>query len=62
MRTVALEEKNHGILVNMFDQGNLKTEQDPNGEGNPTMVVDGVVKWATLSADGMNRQFIRANQ
>ncbi|WP_240254545.1 hypothetical protein [Fredinandcohnia quinoae] len=57
-----MEEKNHGILVNMFDQGNLKTEQDPNGEGNPTMVVDGVVKWATLSADGMNRQFIRANQ
>ncbi|QQZ08373.1 SDR family NAD(P)-dependent oxidoreductase [Heyndrickxia vini] len=62
MRTVAIEEKNHGILVNMFDPGNLKTEQNPYGEGDPAMVVDGIVKLATLPADGMNGQVIRANQ
>ncbi|MGK4045015.1 SDR family oxidoreductase [Heyndrickxia oleronia] len=62
MRTVAMEEKNHGILVNMFDPGNLKTEQNPYGEGDPAMVVAGIVKLATLPADGMNGQVIRANQ
>lgn len=62
MRTVALEEEKHGILVNMFDPGNLKTEQNPYGEGDPATVVDGIVKLATLPADGFSGQVIRANQ
>jgi 3-oxoacyl-[acyl-carrier protein] reductase len=62
MRTVALEEKTHGILVNMFDPGNLKTEQNPYGEGDPATVVDGIVTLATLPADGMNGQVVRAGQ
>lgn len=62
MRTVALEEEKHGILVNMFDPGNLKTEQNPYGEGDPTMVVDEIVKLAALPADGINGQVIKANQ
>lgn len=62
MRTVALEEKTHGILVNMFDPGNLKTEQNPYGEGDPATVVDGIVTLATLPADGINGQVIRAGQ
>ncbi|MED3554021.1 SDR family oxidoreductase [Cytobacillus praedii] len=62
MRTVALEEEKHGILVNMFDPGNLKTEQNPYGEGDPATVVDGIVKLATMPKDGINGQVIRANQ
>ncbi len=62
MRTVAIEEKKHGILVNMFDPGNLKTEQNPYGEGDPSTVVDGIVSLATLSADGFNGRVIKANQ
>ncbi|MCY9589865.1 SDR family oxidoreductase [Paenibacillus chitinolyticus] len=62
MRTVALEEEKHGILVNMFDPGNLKTEQNPHGEGDPATVVDGIVKLATLPEDGINGQVFRANQ
>ncbi|WP_102272487.1 SDR family NAD(P)-dependent oxidoreductase [Cytobacillus massiliigabonensis] len=62
MRTVAMEENKHDILVNMFDPGNLKTEQNPYGEGDPATVVPGIVKLATLPADGMNGQVIRANQ
>lgn len=62
MRTVALEEEKHGILVNMFDPGNLKTEQNPYGEGDPATVVDGIVKLATLPEDGINGQVIRSNQ
>lgn len=62
MRTVALEEEKNGILVNMFDPGNLKTEQNPYGEGDPATVVDGIVKLATLPEDGINGQVIRANQ
>lgn len=62
MRTVALEEKTHGILVNMFDPGNLKTEQNPYGEGDPATVVDGIVTLATLPADGINGQVVRAGQ
>ena len=54
MRTVALEEEKHGILVNMFDPGNLKTEQNPYGEGDPATVVDGIVKMATMPKDGIN--------
>ncbi|MEK3934334.1 SDR family oxidoreductase [Sporosarcina sp. FSL W7-1349] len=62
MRTVALEEEKHGILVNMYDPGNLKTEQNPYGEGDPATVVDGIVKLATLPADGSSGQVIRADQ
>lgn len=62
MRTVALEEEKHGILVNMFDPGNLKTEQNPYGEGDPATVVDEIVKLAALPADGINGQVIKANQ
>lgn len=62
MRTVALEEKTHGILVNMFDPGNLKTEQNPYGEGDPATVVDGIVTLATLPAHGINGQVVRAGQ
>lgn len=62
MRTVALEEEKNGILVNMFDPGNLKTEQNPYGEGDPATVVDGIVKLATLPEDGINGQVIRAHQ
>ncbi|RWR04384.1 SDR family oxidoreductase [Siminovitchia fortis] len=62
MRTVAIEEKKHGILVNMYDPGNLKTEQNPYGEGDPATVVDGIVKLAALPEDGINGQVVRANQ
>lgn len=62
MRTVALEEEKHGILVNMFDPGVLKTEQNPYGEGDPATVVDELVKLAALQADGINGQVIRANE
>ncbi|GIN23313.1 SDR family NAD(P)-dependent oxidoreductase [Siminovitchia fordii] len=62
MRTVALEEEKNGILVNMFDPGNLKTEQNPYGEGDPATAVDGIVKLATLPEDGINGQVIRAHQ
>ncbi|WP_042479377.1 SDR family NAD(P)-dependent oxidoreductase [Bacillus ndiopicus] len=62
MRTVALEEKQHGILVNMFDPGNLKTEQNPYGEGDPATVVDGIVKLAILPASSSTGLVFGANK
>lgn len=46
----------------MYDPGNLKTEQNPYGEGDPATVVDGIVKLAALPEDGINGQVVRANQ
>lgn len=60
MRTIAIEEEKHGILVNLFDPGVLKTEQNPHGEGDPAAVVDELVKLAALEAGGINGQVIRA--
>lgn len=60
MRTVAVEEAKNGILVNLFDPGNLKTEQNPHGTGDPATVVDKIVNLAALSLDGYNGQLIRA--
>ncbi|MFC5471199.1 SDR family NAD(P)-dependent oxidoreductase [Cohnella suwonensis] len=60
MRTVAVEEAKNGILVNLFDPGNLKTEQNPHGTGDPATVVDKIVTLATLPADGFNGQVVKA--
>ncbi|MWV43924.1 SDR family NAD(P)-dependent oxidoreductase [Paenibacillus sp. HJL G12] len=62
MRTVADEEKDSGILVNMFDPGNLKTEQNPYGEGDPASVVDTIADLASLPENGSNGQVFRANE
>lgn len=62
MKTVAIEEAGNGILVNMFDPGNLKTEQNPYGVGDPASVVDKLVGLAALSENGINGQVIKAEQ
>ncbi|MGG1659957.1 SDR family oxidoreductase [Brevibacillus sp. NRS-1366] len=62
MKTVAIEEVANGILVNLFDPGNLKTEQNPYGVGDSASVVDKLVYLATLPENGINGQVIRAEQ
>ncbi|WP_103110126.1 SDR family NAD(P)-dependent oxidoreductase [Brevibacillus reuszeri] len=62
MKTVALEEGTNGLLVNLFDPGNLLTEQNPYGVGDPATVVDKIVGLATLPENGMNGQVLRADQ
>lgn len=60
MKTVAVEEAGNGILVNLFDPGNLKTEQNPYGTGDPATVVDKIVILAALPADGINGEIVKA--
>lgn len=60
MRTVALEEEKHNILVNMFDPGILKTEQHPLGETDPATVVHKIIKLASLPENSESGQVIRA--
>lgn len=60
MKTLAAEEAKHGILVNMFDPGNLKTEQNPGGANEPSSVVDVIAGLASLPADGANGEVFKA--
>jgi len=60
MRSIALEEAKHGILANLFDPGNLKTEQNPYGQGDPADVIDMLIPLTVLAADGPTGQTIRA--
>lgn len=59
MRTIAIEEAKHGILVNMFDPGNLRTEQNPRGEKEPDSVVDKIVNLASLTENGSSGEVVR---
>ncbi|ASA23443.1 SDR family NAD(P)-dependent oxidoreductase [Paenibacillus donghaensis] len=61
MRMVALEEAKNGILVNMFDPGNLKSEQNPHGAEDPATVVDDIINLATLPINGPSGQILKAN-
>lgn len=61
MKTVALEEKDHGILVNMYDPGVVKTEQNPYGEADPATVVEGIINLASIADDGVTGQVVKAN-
>lgn len=60
MKTIAIEEQKHGIVVNMFDPGNLKTEQNPYGEGDPASVIDKIIPLAVLPENGANGQVFQA--
>lgn len=60
MKTLAVEEAKNGILVNLFDPGNLKTEQNPRGAEDPATVVDKIVLLASLPEDGSNGEVVRA--
>ncbi len=60
MKTAAIEEAKHGILVNMFDPGNLKTEQNPKGAKDPVSVVDIIVQLASLPENGSSGEVVRA--
>ena len=59
MKTVALEEANNGILVNLFDPGDLKTEQHPDGASDPATVVDKIVTLVN-SPVGWNGEVVKA--
>lgn len=60
MRTVAIEEAKYGIIVNMFDPGNMKTEQNPRGDKDPASVVDAIVSLASLPENGSSGEVIRS--
>jgi 3-oxoacyl-[acyl-carrier protein] reductase len=60
MRTVAIEEAQYGIIVNMFDPGNLRTEQNPGGVKDPAEVVDAIIDLASVPADSAGGEVIRA--
>lgn len=44
MKTVAVEEKDNGIEVHLFDPQNVISEANPQGEKDPMEVVDSLVK------------------
>lgn len=44
VKTVAEEEKEHGIDVQLFDPGNVASESNPEGENDPMEVVGEVMK------------------
>ena len=46
MKTVAEEEKEHGIEVHLFDPGNVLTEGNPRGAQDPMEVIGKVVEMA----------------
>lgn len=54
MKTVAEEEKENGVQVNMFDPLNAKSEGNPQGQYEPSEIVDVVVDLA--AAPTMERQ------
>lgn len=60
IRAVALEEGKHGILANLFDPGNLKTEQNPYGQDDPSTVIHKLVPLTYLPSDGPTGQTVRA--
>lgn len=60
MKTLAVEEAPNGILVNLFDPGNLKSEQNPHGANDPATVVDQIVALAALPIDGTTGEIVRA--
>jgi len=61
MKTVAIEEAENGILTNLFEPGNLRTEQNPHGANEPETVVSKIVALATLPANGINGQVVKAS-
>ncbi|MFD2117137.1 SDR family NAD(P)-dependent oxidoreductase [Paenibacillus yanchengensis] len=61
IRTYAIEEEQSGILMSLFDPGNLKTEQNPYGEGDPATVVDKLIALAALPTGSANAQTVRAS-
>lgn len=60
MKTLAVEEAKHGILVNLFDPGNLKSEQNPHGADDPASVVDKIAALAALSENDFSGQIVKA--
>lgn len=60
MRTVAVEEAKHGIIVNMFDPVNLQTEQNPGGAKDPASVVAAIIDLASLPAGSAGGEVTRA--
>jgi len=54
MKTVAAEEKDNGVQVNLFDPLNAKSEGNPEGQYEPSEIVGVIVDLVT--AQGIERQ------
>lgn len=50
MKTVAAEEKDNGIQVNLFDPINVISEGNPNGEKEPAEIVASLIELAAASS------------
>ncbi len=50
MKTVAAEEKDNGIQVNLFDPINVISEGNPNGEKDPAEIVATLIELAAASS------------
>ena len=50
MKTVAAEEKDNGIQVNLFDPINVISEGNPNGEKDPVEIVATLIELAAASS------------
>lgn len=50
MKTVAAEEKDNGIQVNLFDPLNVISEGNPNGEKDPAEIVATLIELAAASS------------
>lgn len=50
MKTVAAEEKENGIQVNLFDPINVISEGNPNGEKDPAEIVAAIIELAAATS------------
>lgn len=61
MRTVAEEEKENGVQVNMFDPLNAKSEGNPQGQYEPAEIVDVIVDLAAATTMDRHGEIVKPN-
>ncbi|WP_233879179.1 SDR family NAD(P)-dependent oxidoreductase [Virgibacillus halodenitrificans] len=59
MKTVAEEEKDNGIQVNLFDPLNVVSEGNPNGEYEPAEIVDVLVDLAAADSVQQHGEIVK---
>ena len=59
MKTLAVEEKDNGIQVNLFDPINVISEGNPNGEKDPAEIVATLVVLAAASSIEKNGEVVK---
>jgi len=61
IRTVAVEEKDTGVQVNMYDPLNAKSEGNPDGAHEPMDIIDVLVDLAAAETVEKHGEIIKPN-